>query len=102
MKVLDLNGCIKQQDLANSDIKIKESQVEILNMLEEFSLRVIHSKTINHSALNSVKPAFIGISELNTVVMLNERDITFGNNIYSAILEVYKNWKVGIDKRFMK
>lgn len=94
----------KQADEARKQIDlIKEYntyplQVNILNLLEELSLKIIFSKTINHKALYSIKPIFIQSVEMNALVLMQEREITTGNQIFSATLKLYKIWKDGVDR----
>lgn len=73
-------------------------QVNILNLLEELSLRIIFSKTINHKALYSIMPIFIQSVEMNGLVLMQEREITTGNKIFSGTLELYKTWKDKVDR----
>jgi len=71
---------------------ILDKQVLLLNMLEEFSLRVIHLKTINNPALESLHNAFIEIIEHNAVALVFMRDIKTQNPIYSNVLRLYNAW----------
>ena len=66
--------------------------VELLNLLEEFSLRVIYLEATRHKALNSAIPAFVNIVERHAVGMLYFTQIE-GNGQYEGVPEVYENWK---------
>ncbi len=73
-------------------------QVNCLNLAEELALRVIYSKTYDHKALNSIKPAFIQLIEMTALVLMQEREVVTGNQIYSATLELYSKWKDSVDR----
>src|SRR3989344_6719213 len=57
------------------DGNILTKQVYLLNMLEEFSLKVIHFKTEDNPALKSVHNAFIEMVEHNAFALLFMRDV---------------------------
>jgi hypothetical protein len=93
---------------------IKESQIQvdlvkelntlpkqslILNMLEEMSIKILHQKTTDHHALNSIKAPFIELIEINAIVLLMQRNIFTGIPTYSSILEIYSKWKDLVDRR---
>lgn len=73
-------------------------QVSSLNLAEELSLRIIYSKTINHKAFNSIKPVFVQLVEMSALILMQERDVITGNEVYSAILELYNKWKDNVDR----
>jgi hypothetical protein len=74
------------------DTDILDKQLSLLNILEEFSLKVIHSGTKEHPALESIYNAFVEIIENNAVALLFTR-IKVENNTYSTILKLYKIWE---------
>lgn len=76
-----------------TDGEILYEQATLLNMLEEFSLRVQHFKTLNHQALISVNGAFVEIIEKNLVALFFIRDITNASSVYDNVLLLYKSWK---------
>lgn len=73
-------------------------QISLLNLLEEFSLAVDHFKVNQHSALNSVRAAFVEIVEKNAVALIFVRDVIVANPIYSATLLLYGSWKKTVGK----
>lgn len=75
----------------NSDIIGKH--VFLLNLIEEFALRVLSLKTSGNQILESVKNAFIQIVEYNAVALLFIRDVRDYNKSYAGILELYNIWK---------
>lgn len=77
---------------------ILDGHVLLLNMLEEFSLRVTHLKTAKNQAFGSVYSAFVEIVECNAVALLFMRDVKTCNPIYSAVLELYKSWQKEVKK----
>ena len=85
-------GCNGIKDVFNK-------QISLLNMLEEFSLRVKHFGTEKHLALNSIHNAFVQIVEQNAVAILFQREIISNSNlIYSNLLELYSMWKDDFSK----
>ncbi len=74
-------------------------QVNHLNIIEELSLRILYSKTLNHKAFNSVKPTFVQLVEMSAYILMHERDILAGNQIYSGTLDLYSKWKDSVDGR---
>ena len=73
---------------------ILSKQILLLNMLEEFSIRVKHFKTTEHSAIKPVvSPIFVQLVEQNAVALMFMRDIISNNPIYSNTLELYFLWK---------
>lgn len=77
---------------------ILDKQIMLLNILEEFSLRVIFSNNTQHPALKSIYNAFVEIVEHNAIALLFMRDIKTGNKIYSGTLELYKLWQKNTEK----
>lgn len=74
------------------------SILEILNMLEEFSLRIKYSGTVEHPAFTGIKSSFLDLVEGHMIVILMERDI-YGKNVYSSTLELYNFWINDVKER---
>jgi len=68
-------------------------------MLEELSQRIAHFKTIDHSALDSIKLPFVEIVEIHAVVLLSQREVFTGIPTYSSILETYLKWITVVDRK---
>lgn len=83
------------------DLKILDSQIKLLNMLEEFSLRVYHFKTDQHEALGSVRSTFVEIIEKNAVALAFMRDVIAENLVYSAAMSLYNSWKDNVRRPFI-
>lgn len=81
-----------------SDQKFLDEQIELFNMLEEFSLRANHFGTEQHKALDSVRAAFVEIIEQNAVALIFVRDVINGSKIYSTTLSLYNTWKDSVNK----
>lgn len=77
---------------------LQSLQIDCLNLLEEFSLRVIYSETYTHRAFNSVKPLFIELVEMLALQLMTQREIITGNQAYSATLKLYSKWKDEVDR----
>ncbi len=88
----------KQIDLVKK-YKTFHQQLKVLDLLEELSLRIIYSKTPKHKALKSIKPAFIHLVEINVAVLLDQREVSTGNEIYSGVIELYNLWVDQVDRR---
>jgi hypothetical protein len=90
---LDVFFKIQDNGLISLDSEVLNSQVFLLNMLEEFSLRVIHLNTINNPALKPLHGTFIELVEQNADALLFMRDIKVGQSIYVEILKLYNMWR---------
>lgn len=75
-----------------------DGHIFLLNILEEFSLRVLHLGTSDDRALNSVHRAFVEIVEKNAVALTFMREIRGRGPLYSGILELYNLWKNKVQK----
>ena len=80
------------------DSQILDQQIFLFNMLEEFALRVMHFKTIQHPALDSVRDLFVEVIEKNAVALIFIREVIVGRPIYSTALELYNFWKNDADR----
>lgn len=81
------------------DESIADRQILLLNMLEEFSLRVKHFNSLDNPALSAIYPAFIDIVEKNVAIIFFVRDITVADKvIYAGILSLYEVWKKKVNK----
>ncbi|MFA6077424.1 MAG: hypothetical protein WC724_00155 [Candidatus Paceibacterota bacterium] len=80
------------------DGTVLDKHILFLNMLEEFSLKVIYSKTDENPAFESIHNTFVEIVEKNAVALLFMREVKAGNQIYSTILSLYKSWQKKTDK----
>ncbi len=58
---------------------IVDQQIFLLNMIEEFSLRVEHLNTQQHPALSSVQAPFVDMVEKNAVALIFIRDVLMDN-----------------------
>lgn len=90
---------IKNQFELIKNQKATVQQIIILNLLEELSLKIIYTKTFNHKALNSIVPAFIQLVENNVIILISQREVITGNNIYSGTVELYKKWVDRVERK---
>ncbi len=72
---------------------IREKHVNVLNLLEEFAVRVKHYQTHNHIALNSLHAVFVDSAENHTTIMFLIREIEQGGEAYAHIIWLYSLWK---------
>jgi len=75
------------------DNDILDELIFLLNMLEEFALKVKHLETEDHPALASLHFTFIQVVEQNVAALFFMRNVVVGNPIYSATLSLYDSWK---------
>ena len=75
-----------------------DRQIFLLNLLEEFSLKVKHFGVVQHSSLNSVHAAFVELIEKNAVALFFMREIIAGNPIYLETLSLYDVWRATVGK----
>lgn len=80
------------------DDNILNYYIKLLNIMEEFSIRVYHFKTVQHQVLVSVYAPFIEIIEKNAVALIFIRDIINSNGTYSNTLSLYKSWANKVKK----
>ncbi len=93
----------QQLETALKDRDTLNFHTNILNMVEEFSLRVKYSYTHDNPALTSLRSAFVELVEIHGTYLLFVRDVSTGNKVYSSILELYKEWNTpDLDKRPIK
>jgi hypothetical protein len=76
----------------STDSMILDQQVLLLNMLEDFSIKVVELELLEHPTFCVVYQAFIDIIEKNAVALVFMRDIVTNNPIYSFTLLVYNSW----------
>lgn len=76
-----------------------QKQTDILNLLEEISIRIMNFDTTKHDSLNSIKTPFIEMVEVNAVMLLLQRNIITGDKTYTSILNLYGIWKDEVDRR---
>jgi hypothetical protein len=88
----------KQYPVMIKNKEIREISVTVLNMLEEFSLRIIHNKMLNVSALNIVHSVFVHSVESHFLTMLYLREIEYNRPIFKHTLKVYYAWKDKIER----
>jgi len=75
--------------LGNGQLK----QLEILNLLEDFSLRVIHLGTMEHVALKCIMPRFVNMVEENTFILLFIREYSRDDHLFGATIKLYSFWE---------
>ena len=79
--------------------EIWSMQTSILNALEEMALKVYNLNISNHLALSSIKAPFVELMERHAVVLLEQRQIITGLPSYGSALNLYQEWKGGVDRR---
>ncbi|MDO8452252.1 MAG: hypothetical protein Q7S79_00715 [bacterium] len=89
----------KEQIKLLRELKTLPEQTQLLNILEEFALRVLHGGTENYSALNALKSPYIELVEINAVVLLQQREFFTGNQSFLNTLKLYALWSSDIDRR---
>lgn len=86
----------KQMDflvLIEKDRDLNSALIQLLNAMEEFSLRIIYSETINHDSLKSLKETFINLAEQNAMKIILMHEISSNKNYYNGILDLYGHWE---------
>jgi hypothetical protein len=76
---------------------IRNNQIDLLNRMEEFALRIKHSRTKSHRALSATKGAFCTTIEKNAMALILEREALSQPDNYSASLELYDFWIKDVD-----
>lgn len=88
----------KEQFELVSQPKLFSLQTEVLNYLEEISIRIIHYDTINHKAIDSIKYAFIEIIEVSGTLLLFQKELVSSGTVYSYTIKLYSLWKDQVDR----
>lgn len=104
---LDLQSIVKEYpDEAKEQMKITINRqlytlqsVNILNRLEEFSIRVINNDAITDDLLTSLHTTFVRMIEGHAIALMRQRQIETGENTYSKTIELYREWEKLIDRR---
>jgi hypothetical protein len=85
--------------LQDHDLDALPKQTQLINILEEFALRVLYGGTENHGALNALRSPYIELVEINAVALLQQREFFTGKQCYLNTLKLYSLWKDSIDRR---
>lgn len=70
-----------------------EKHINVLNLLEEFSVRVKHYQTQNHPALSVLHTVFVESVENHTTILFYVREVDQGSEAYSDVIWLYLLWK---------
>lgn len=73
-------------------------QIEILNLIEEFALRVLTHGTQNHAVLVSLHSTFVQSVESHVVAIFRIREIEYGVPLYENTIKLYLLWRDKIDR----
>lgn len=88
----------KQYPVVIKEYSVREISVTILNMLEEFSFRVLHNRMLNNASLNIVHTVFVNAVESHFLTMLYLREIEYNRPVFKNTLIVYFAWKNEIER----
>ncbi len=88
----------KQYQIMKHD-EVSKIQGELLNALEELSVRIIHFNSINHPAMDALRSPFVHIVEQNIVRIFLGSNLIGDQSTYSYIIRVYNLWKDVVDRR---
>lgn len=89
-------GQYKRSKLFSVDSDIRElssDEIDVLNMLEEFSIRVFRYKTEGHLSLSSLHSIFVKAVEIHASRIFYVREIEYGEPLFSCTLRLYFLWK---------
>lgn len=89
----------KQADLIRENPKFYNAQIQILNSVEELSIKILYLKIENHEILNPIKNSFIYTLEICAVALLIQKQIFSGASVFQNSLNLYKKWVVDTDNR---
>lgn len=88
----------KEQFQVVSELDLLGRQTTILNLLEELSIKIINSKTLNHSALVAIKQSFVITIEVSWPTLFIQREAFSGDSVYNNIIKIYNSWKDQINR----
>lgn len=89
---------VQANSISFTNEEIMSSLYTLINLLEEFSLRVIHMKCDGHEALNCIHDAFIHVVE-ETITAILAIQIGSGRKTYNGIFTLYLKWRDVVDRR---
>jgi hypothetical protein len=73
--------------------------VDILNKLEEFSMRIINNGSVRDDYLVPLRMTFVQIVEANGIALMRHRLVETGKDTYSKTLEIYYVWENLVDDK---
>ncbi len=94
-KKIDLKADFKKTDEYNergrlySEISIRNKQIDLLNLMEEFSIKIIHLGIMMHPALIPVRNLFKKVVEENIYILVKLEE---NESSYPSIFLIYKEW----------
>ena len=78
--------------------KVHDSQIALLNKLEEFALCVYLFGLESNEALLTVRAAFIELVEVHVYVISLQRTIGTSPTLYNQTLRLYSKWQLLVDR----
>lgn len=91
LRLYHRESAVKQDAIANTSPEIKNELLKVLNLLEEFSLRVRYMGLTHHPALTSVRAAYVSVVEENSSFILSYHLLHPG--AYPGVRRLYISWR---------
>lgn len=89
----------EQMKITKKDDLYTVQTVNILNNLEEFSMRIINAESVREDFLTPLRATFIQIVESNAIALMRHKLVDTGEDTYSKTLEIYYEWKDLVDNK---
>lgn len=86
-----------QLDLLKTGDDVLNIEGELLNALEELSVRIIYLETKEQEALENIKNAFVELVEIHALRIIETQELSF-KSAYSKTLYLYNLWKNEVDR----
>ncbi|HEY0964690.1 MAG TPA: hypothetical protein VGE31_02750 [Candidatus Paceibacterota bacterium] len=90
---------ISQKQSIDGTRSISSDEIDVLNLIEEFSVKVLQFNTQNHPALYAIHSIFVIAVEMHASRIFYVREIEHGKPLYAHLLKLYFLWKQKVDRR---
>lgn len=87
---------IAHQNETNKAYEAKVFQTEIINVLEEFAIKVISAGGEESEYLKSIRHAFVHAVDRCAVWLMEQRKQLTKNDSFSCTLRLYKKWEQSV------
>ena len=86
------------QNQVRENGQLFEEHTDLLNLLEDLSLRIVLSNTIHREELLPIRKIFVQIVEVSAYMIFFHREIFTDKSVYNNLLKIYFEWKDKVDR----
>ena len=99
LDILKRQYAISVKNSIEGERPVSADEVDVLNMMEEFSIMALQYNTKNHPSLCVLHSIFVLGVEVHASRIFYIREIEHGKPLYNHLLEMYFLWKNKVDNR---